>query len=231
MQFKNRKKIQITPSTPDDSDVANENKKVQNLSDFERKNYSLVCKDLTKCYGDLTAVDQLNLIASKYECFGLLGNNGAGKTSTFEMLTGQRSISYGDVWVMGLNLSDNLQNVRQMIGYCPQFDAFINELTGKEILKLFLQIRGLNLSITDSILIEVAKKFDFLSHLNKQFQHYSGGSKRKLSMAVAFLGDPAVVYLDEPTAGMDPISKRIIWNILGNERDSGKFLIIFTNLF
>lgn len=161
-----------------------------------------------------------------YECFGLLGANGAGKTTTFKMLSGDESISFGNAWIKGHSLKTNLKKVHKHIGYCPQFDALIEDLTGRETLKLFSLLRGVPNDTIPQITLFLAKEFGFVKHLDKQVKAYSGGNKRKLSTALALLGNPSVIYLDEPTSGMDPGAKRNLWNGVCRVRDSGKTIIL-----
>lgn len=138
---------------------------------------------------------------NRYECFGLLGVNGAGKTTTFKMLTGDMKIPYGDAWVNGLSLKSEMKKINKLIGYCPQFDALLDNLTGRETLIMFCLIRGITYCNSKVIATQLARDFDFVQHLDKKVEEYSGGNKRKLSTAVALIGDPLVLYMDEPTTG------------------------------
>jgi ATP-binding cassette subfamily A (ABC1) protein 3 len=132
----------------------------------------------------------------------MLGVNGAGKTSTFKMLTGDETISSGEAWVDGISIKTNMNQVHQRIGYCPQFDALIEDLTGRETLKIFALLRGVPRSKIQEISEQLAEDLNFTKHLDKLTKAYSGGNKRKLSTALALIGDPSVIYLDEPTSGM-----------------------------
>lgn len=129
------------------------------------------------------------------ECFGLLGVNGAGKTSTFKMITGDTIISSGDVFVSGISLKTNLADVHKMIGYCPQFDALLDDLTGIETLEIFGLIRGYPKKNIEYIIYFLANILNFTKHLDDKVENYSGGNKRKLSTAIAIMGNPDVVYL------------------------------------
>lgn len=195
------KKNAVAPPVPiidEDSDVTAEKEKIrrENLS-----GYTLVLKDLTKYYKKFLAVNGLCLGVKPYECFGLLGINGAGKTTTFKMMTGDVKISYGDGYVNGFSLKTDLKKVHKQIGYCPQFDAVLDDLTGKETLIMFCLLRGITFSDSKIVADNLAKEFDFYRHLDKKVKEYSGGNKRKLSTAIALIGDPPVIYLDEPTTG------------------------------
>lgn len=152
--------------------------------------------------------------------------NGAGKTSTFKMLTGDIKISHGEAWVQGLSLKTNMKEVHKHIGYCPQFDALIDDLTGRETLRLFALSRGIPKFKLQDVINKLSTDFNFAKHLDKLVKAYSGGNKRKLSTAVALLGNPVIIYLDEPTTGMDPGAKRNLWDVMCNVRDSGKTIVL-----
>lgn len=142
------------------------------------------------------------------------------------MLTGDEKISSGDAWVRGISLKTDMREVHQVIGYCPQFDALIEDMTGRETLEMFCLLRGVPRSCIDDISNRLATDLNFLKHIDKQVNEYSGGNKRKLSTAVALIGNPVVVYLDEPTTGMDPGAKRNLWNMVCKVRNSGKSIIL-----
>ncbi|KAB0796441.1 hypothetical protein PPYR_10502 [Photinus pyralis] len=214
------------PIENEDSDVITEKEKIQNMSAEEIKEHSLVLKDVTKYYKNFLAVNRICLSVNRYECFGLLGVNGAGKTSTFKMMTGDVKISEGDAWVNGLSLKSKMKEIHQMIGYCPQFDALLDDLTCKETLIIFSLLRGFTMSDSELIAQKLAEDFDFTRHLRKKVKQLSGGNKRKLSTAVAMIGNPLVLYLDEPTTGMDPATKRYLWNALCKVRDQGTCIVL-----
>ncbi|KFB51722.1 AGAP007504-PA-like protein [Anopheles sinensis] len=222
----------------EDTDVADERTRVEQFyNDGTYRNASgptlLMLRDLSKCYGRATkevrAVDRLTFAVGERECFGLLGVNGAGKTSTFRMLTGDRRITSGDAWVAGNSLRTQLPAVYRRIGYCPQFDALLEDLTGSETLRIFAQLRGIPTGSISSTIERLAVELNFAKHLHKRVQAYSGGNRRKLSTALALLGDPAVVYLDEPTTGMDPGAKRHFWNVMCHVRAEGQTALVLTS--
>lgn len=223
-----KNKLLVSPPMPEDEDgdITRERERVNALSQHDIASHSLVLKDFSKYYKKFLAVQRLSLIVRGNECFGLLGINGAGKTSTFKMLTGDEKISYGEAWVNGLSLKSSMKKVHQRIGYCPQFDALLDDLTGRETMMLFCLLRGVPTYESKFIIEKLADEFGFSRHINKKVRQYSGGNKRKLSTAVALIGDPSVVYLDEPTTGMDPVAKRYLWNALCKVRDNGKCIIL-----
>lgn len=210
----------------EDEDVKFEKERINNMAPNDYKNYNLIMKNMTRYYGDFKAVNELCVGIKHSECFGLLGINGAGKTSTFKMLTGDIKISDGGAWVKDISLKTNMKQVHQQIGYCPQFDALIDDLTGRETLTLFSMCRGIPRYKLNDVITKLSDDFNFTKHLDKKVKAYSGGNKRKLSTAVALLGNPVIVYLDEPTTGMDPGAKRNLWDVICNVRDSGKTIIL-----
>lgn len=210
-----------------EEDVKAENAKIHSSTDLElSQKYILVLRDVTKYYRNFLAVNGLCLGVQPFECFGLLGVNGAGKTSTFKMMTGDEQITYGEAWVNGFNVKTQQKQVQKLIGYCPQFDALLDDLTVKETLQIFALIRGIPYQQCGELGLKLAQEFDFVKHINKQIKELSGGNKRKLSTALALIGDPPVIYLDEPTTGMDPATKRYLWTALNKLRDNGKCIIL-----
>lgn len=121
--------------------------------------------------------------------------NGAGKTSTFKMLTGDTKISSGEAYVRGISLKNSMPEVHKIIGYCPQFDALLEDMTGAETLELFALLRGIHPSHIPALKHRLATDLNFMKHIDKRVEEYSGGNKRKLSTAVALIGNPVLVYL------------------------------------
>ncbi|KAI4463144.1 atp-binding cassette transporter subfamily a abca [Holotrichia oblita] len=216
-----------------DPDVLDETNKVRN-EQINRRIYEVVLKDVTKYYKRTVAVNQLCLGLKEFECFGLVGTPGAGKSTALKLLAGQIKLSYGDAWISGFNLKQQMSKIRTCIGYCPQYDALFGELTGKETLIIYCLIRGIPITHCTATAKKLAKEFKFFKSLNQTVSYYSGGTKRKLSAAVALIGEPKVILLDEPTAGnrmhgMDPHTKRFIWNSLSRIKENGKCLIVVTD--
>ncbi|XP_064556074.1 phospholipid-transporting ATPase ABCA3 isoform X2 [Drosophila montana] len=214
------------PRTDIDNDVLNEKLRVENMSPEEKASKNLVLDNLSKYYGPFLAVNQVSLCVEESECFGMLGVNGAGKTTTFKMMTGDETISLGTAYVQGLNLKKEMNKVYEKIGYCPQFDALLDNLTGRENLKIFCLLRGVQPENIKTISEDLAKTFGFTKHIDKRTKKYSGGNKRKLSAAIAVIGSPTIIYMDEPTTGMDPAARRHLWNIVCRLRDGGKSIVL-----
>ncbi|XP_075755150.1 phospholipid-transporting ATPase ABCA3 [Pelodiscus sinensis] len=220
-----------TPVLPEDRDVADERKKVLESPPELLSSLSspLVIKELTKVYDtqeSLLAVDRISLAVSKGECFGLLGFNGAGKTTTFKMLTGDESITSGDAYVDGHSLLANIKKVQQRIGYCPQFDALLDHMTGRETLSMYARLRGIPERYIGSCVENMLRGLLLEPHADKLVRSYSGGNKRKLSAGVALIGGPPVIFMDEPSTGMDPVARRLLWDAVTRARECGKSIII-----
>uniref|UniRef100_A0A8D0GV65 ABC transporter domain-containing protein n=1 Tax=Sphenodon punctatus TaxID=8508 RepID=A0A8D0GV65_SPHPU len=219
------------PMMPEDRDVADERKKVLESPPEVLSSLSspLVIKELTKVYNSsefLLSVDRISLAVSKGECFGLLGFNGAGKTTTFKMLTGDETITSGDAYVDGHSILANIKKVQQRIGYCPQFDALLDHMTGRETLSMYARLRGIPERYIGSCVENMLRGLLLEPYADKLVRTYSGGNKRKLSAGIALIGGPPVIFLDEPSTGMDPVARRLLWDAVTRTRECGKSIII-----
>ncbi|XP_058565915.1 phospholipid-transporting ATPase ABCA3 [Neofelis nebulosa] len=218
-----------TSALPEDQDVVDERNRVLAPSLESLLDTPLVIKELSKVYEQRTpllAVDKISLAVQKGECFGLLGFNGAGKTTTFKMLTGEETITSGDAFVGGYSISSEIGKVRQRIGYCPQFDALLDHMTGRETLVMYARLRGIPERHIGACVENTLRGLLLEPHANKLVRTYSGGNKRKLSTGVALLGEPSVIFLDEPSTGMDPVARRLLWDTVARARESGKAIVI-----
>uniref|UniRef100_A0A669R2D0 ATP binding cassette subfamily A member 4 n=1 Tax=Phasianus colchicus TaxID=9054 RepID=A0A669R2D0_PHACC len=166
------------------------------------------------------AVDRLCVGIRPGECFGLLGVNGAGKTTTFKMLTGDTEVTSGDAIVAGNSVLTHISNVHQNMGYCPQFDALDDLLTGREHLYLYARLRGVPVAEWG------IQKLGLPMYADQLAGTYSGGNKRKLSTAIALIGCPPLVLLDEPTTGMDPQSRRLLWDSIVSVLRDGRAVVL-----
>ncbi|KAF1753453.1 hypothetical protein GCK72_020010 [Caenorhabditis remanei] len=208
----------------EDSDVIAEKSVVERLANSNQT--ALVSNNLVKWYGNFNAVKGVNFHVKSKDCFGLLGVNGAGKTSTFQMLTGENSISSGDAYVNGWSVKNNWREAGANVGYCPQYDAVIKEMSGEETLYMFARIRGIPEKEIPVKVKAVIHAIGIGMYAKRQIKTYSGGNKRRLSLGIAIVGLPDVLLLDEPTSGVDPKARRIIWNILNRLRDLGTALVL-----
>lgn len=192
------------------------------------KNSPLVLKELTKTHFKcpvVKAVRNISLVVEKSECFGLLGLNGAGKSSVFKMLTGEETATSGVVLIDGINITENVRKLRSRIGYCPQSDPMLDHLTGRELLMMYARLRG----VPESRIYQYVETFLHSVYLEDadQFVHtYSKENKRKLSTATAFMGKSSAVFLDEPCTGMDPIARRLLWDTITWMCETGKAIVI-----
>eukprot|EP01134_Creolimax_fragrantissima_P005049 CFRG5049T1 len=214
----------------DDEDVLNEEKRVKSGA---ADNDVVVLKDLSKLYKrkgkkqpPKLAVDGVTVGMGTSECFGLLGVNGAGKTTTFNMMTGAHPITEGNAIIGGYDVQREMESVRQLIGYCPQFDALIPLMTGRETLRFYGHLRGIPASRLDDAVERMIHRLDLTAHSERACGTYSGGNKRKLSTAMALIGDPDVVFLDEPTTGVDPKTRRFLWDVLIKATAEGRTLVL-----
>ena len=182
------------------------------------------CSGLVKRYGSLTAVDGVDLDIRRGECFGLLGPNGAGKTTTVEILEGLNEPDAGTVEVLGKQWSHHGNELRERIGMQLQETQLAEKLTVLETLRLFRSFYGKGRDPED-ILDAVSLREKGAAWVRK----LSGGQKQRLSLACALVGDPEVVFLDEPTTGLDPQSRRQVWDIVEGFRARGRTVLLTTH--
>uniref|UniRef100_A0AAX7TCS9 P-type phospholipid transporter n=1 Tax=Astatotilapia calliptera TaxID=8154 RepID=A0AAX7TCS9_ASTCA len=219
------------PAQDEDDDVAAER---QRIYDGGNKADILQIRDLSKVYilikrlisYLLAAVDRICVGVPAGECFGLLGVNGAGKTTTFKMLTGDTDVTSGEASVAGYSILTEILDVHQNMGYCPQFDAIDELLTGREHLYLYARLRGVPESEIPRVAEWGIQKLGLSEYAGRCAGTYSGGNKRKLSTAIAMIGCPALVLLDEPTTGMDPHSRRFLWNAIMTVIRDGRAVVL-----
>ncbi|PNF40610.1 ATP-binding cassette sub-family A member 3 [Cryptotermes secundus] len=213
-----------------DDDVVHEQDRVDGqikVAAVRRDDDIMLVHNLVKKFTrNLTAVKSVSFGVAPGECFGLLGVNGAGKTTIFRMLTGDETPTEGEAWIGQYSLSKDKSEFLAQIGYCPQFDAINEALTGREMLKLFASLRGVS---KNNIEYEVKKWITLMGlqeYENRKCGTYSGGNKRKLSTAMALIGNPPIVFLDEPTSGVDPVARRNLWTVLTSIQKSGQSVVL-----
>uniref|UniRef100_A0A4W4HDU6 ATP-binding cassette sub-family A member 2 n=1 Tax=Electrophorus electricus TaxID=8005 RepID=A0A4W4HDU6_ELEEL len=220
--------VNSQPVEDDDVDVARERRRVLR---GDANSDMLKIENLTKVYksrkmGRILAVDRLCLGVRPGECFGLLGVNGAGKTTTFKMLSGDESTTGGEAFIGGHSILKELLRVQQSIGYCPQFDALFEDLTAREHLKLYTRLRGIPWKDEERVVQWALEKLELSKYADKPAGTYSGGNKRKLSTAIALIGYPSLIFLDEPTTGMDPKARRFLWNLILDIIKTGRSVVL-----
>ena len=166
------------------------------------------------------AVADLSLGIPRGVCFGFLGINGAGKTSTLKLLTGDELPTSGTASINGFDVVTQSSFVQRERGYCPQTDPLLEMLTGREQLGLYARLRGIPRRFINEVVWHLLDKLGLGGICDRRCGSYSGGNKRKLSLAIALIGEPSVLFLDEPSCGMDPVSRRFTWSVISAVADS-----------
>ncbi|XP_035578247.1 ATP-binding cassette sub-family A member 3-like isoform X4 [Zalophus californianus] len=212
----------------DDEDVQNERQRIlgqpQGLLDS-----TVLIKELTKIYFKypvILAVKNISVTIQRGECFGLLGFNGAGKTTTFKILTGEETVTSGDVFIEHFSITKSLQKVKSRVGYCPQSDALLEYMTGREIMIMCARLWGVSEPQIQLYVNRWLSSVQLEPHADKLIRTYSGGTKRRLSTAIALMGKTSLILLDEPSTGMDPVARHLLWDAVTWTRESGKAIII-----
>lgn len=181
---------------------------------------------LTKKYKDLTAVDSLDLTVETGELFSLLGVNGAGKTTTVKMLSCLSKPTCGDAFLNGNSVISDVSAVKSIIGVSPQETAVAPNLTVKENLELMCGVHGISKEKRREKTAELAEKFELNSILKKKAGKLSGGWQRRLSIAMALISEPQILFLDEPTLGLDVLARSELWDLIRDLK--GKTTVILT---
>lgn len=189
----------------------------------------IVITDLVKNFDDVTAVNGLNLDIRKGELFGFLGPNGAGKTTTIRMLCGLLAPSAGTAQIGGYDIRKDLPKIKERIGVCPQEAAVFKFLTGKENIELMGSLHGMDKRVIRDRATELLSQADFLEAAKRNAKGYSGGMMRQLNLLMALISDPEIVFLDEPTVGMDARARRRTWEYIAALKDQGKTVILTTH--
>ena len=177
--------------------------------------------NLTKKFKDLLAVDEVNLEVEEAECFGLLGPNGAGKTSLIKMITAVSPPTKGDIWVQGKDLRTHSRQVKAILGVVPQLDNLDPDLTVLQNLMAFARYFNIPRNEAYRRSMEVLSLFELESKHNSQIRELSGGMKRRLLLARGLINQPRILVLDEPTIGLDPQAKYLVWHKLAELRSQG----------
>ncbi|XP_064639589.1 cholesterol transporter ABCA5-like isoform X2 [Lineus longissimus] len=214
----------------EDSDVTEERRRVKSLDQDGENAPVVVVKNLrkefeksvkgNKCFGRdqniHVAVRNTSFAVGPGEVFGLLGPNGAGKTTTLNMIIAEEGVTRGNVTVVGNDVHSSMSSAFQDLGYCPQHDPIWPEITLAEHIECYAAIRGVHPQLIKSLKERYISALEIEEHKNKRARQLSGGTKRKLSYIMSLLGDPKVVLLDEPSTGMDPKSKRFLWDTINS---------------
>mgnify|MGYP000271244003 FL=1 len=181
-------------------------------------------RELRKSYGDIKAVDGISLEVFEGEIFGILGPNGAGKTTTLEMIETLREPDAGEISVLGMDTRSHARAIKGLIGVQLQSTVFIDELTVRETIDFFGSFYDRSLPV-DSLIARAELGEKAGSRVNS----LSGGQSKRLSIALALVNDPSVIFLDEPTTGLDPQARRSVWEMIESLRGQGKTVIVTTH--
>ena len=179
---------------------------------------------LKKVYGDLIAVNDISFAVKKGEIFAFLGPNGAGKTTTVEMIESIRTPTAGSIKLLGKDVKTQFNDVKEKIGILPQEFHSFERLTVRETLVYFL-----NLFKKKADVDEIIKSLDLTSHKNMLYKNLSGGLKQRVGVAISLVNDPEIIFLDEPTTGLDPKARREVWGVIAKLRKKGKTVFLTTH--
>ena len=180
--------------------------------------------DLCKAYGGIRAVDGVSFSVASGEVFGILGPNGAGKTSTVEILEGMRVPDSGTAWINGIDVEKNPRAVKSMIGIQLQSTTFFDRLSLAEILQVFASIYHRQVDP-----LELLGQVELQDRAKSVFKDLSGGQKQRFSVATTLVNDPLVLFLDEPTTGLDPQARRHMWELIEAFKGQGKTVLLTTH--
>jgi len=181
-------------------------------------------KNLTKKYKNNIAVNNISFDVKKGEIFGLLGENGAGKTTTLEMIEGLRKPTSGQISILGIDIEQNSNKIKEFIGVQLQSSAYYNNLNLEEILILFGTLYKKKIDPG-----KLLTKVNLLHKRKNDVNNLSGGQKQRFSIAASMVNDPEIVFLDEPTTGLDPLARRNLWKLITEIKSQGKTIILTTH--
>jgi ABC-2 type transport system ATP-binding protein len=186
--------------------------------------FAIVVDGLRKAYGSLVAVDGISFRVKEREIFGLLGPNGAGKTTTVEILEGLREADDGRALVAGIDVRKERDRVKSLIGVQLQSSAFFDGLSLLELLDMFAALYGRSVDA-----MAILKKVDLAEKARSQVNKLSGGQKQRFSIATALVNEPRILFLDEPTTGLDPQARRNLWELADSIRAEGRTIVLTTH--
>ena len=190
---------------------------------------AIVISSLTKKFEDVTAVDGLDLKIEGGELFGLLGPNGAGKTTTINLLCGLLEPTSGSANVGGYDIQKEAHKVKELIGVCPQATAVFPYLTGRQNVELFGNLHTMPKEKLRKNTDDLLERLDLTADAKRRVKSYSGGMKRRINLIMALVHDPEIAFLDEPTVGMDPQSRRAVWDFIKELKKQNKTVIMTTH--
>jgi ABC-2 type transport system ATP-binding protein len=192
----------------------------------EKNQAAVEVSELTKIINERIIVDRISFSVKNGETFGLLGANGSGKTTTFNMLSGLLSPSSGSVIILGKSMKEIKKIPRPEIGFVMQEDSFYETLTARENLEFFAEMMGIPEDEKEKRIRKLLQEMSLSDKADTLSSRLSGGMKKRLNMACALVHDPNVIFLDEPTVGLDPVVRKEIWGIIEKMHQSDKTIII-----
>ena len=193
------------------------------------KEAAIAIEGLAKKFEDVTAVDGLSLTIEKGELFGLLGPNGSGKTTTINMLCGLLEPTTGSAKICDYDIRKEPNKIKELIGVSPQETAVYPHLTGKENIELFANLQAMPKEKLKRNVDELLQKLSLRDHAKRRAGKYSGGMMRRINLAMALVHDPEIAFLDEPTVGMDPQSRRAVWDFIRELEKQNKTVLLTTH--
>ena len=190
--------------------------------------YVIVADSLVKQFPNKLAVNGISLKVKKGEVFGILGPNGAGKSTFLKMLTTLIPITSGKATIFGKDVEKNSTEVRKLIGLTGQFATIDETLTAMENLMIFSELNGLNRKQSKKRALDLLNQFSLIEAKDRPIKEFSGGMRRRLDLAVSLITSPPIIFLDEPTTGLDPVTRGEMWDVIRNLIQSGSTVVLTT---
>ena len=190
--------------------------------------YAVEINGLTKTFGQQTAVDQVSFNIKRGEIFGLLGPNGAGKTTTLRMMTTLLQPTSGDIKIFGHDVKTESQTVRSLFGLTGQYASVDEDISARENLMIFSRLNGLSRQEAKARTAELLEEFSLVNSADKAISNFSGGMRRRLDLAVSLITRPALIFLDEPTTGLDPRTRTQMWDTIRQLVAAGSTIVLTT---
>ena len=190
--------------------------------------YAVEINGLTKTFGQQTAVDQVSFNIKRGEGFGLLGPNGAGKTTTLRMMTTLLQPTSGDIKIFGHDVKTESQTVRSLFGLTGQYASVDEDISARENLMIFSRLNGLSRQEAKVRTTELLEEFSLVNSADKAISNFSGGMRRRLDLAVSLITRPALIFLDEPTTGLDPRTRTQMWDTIRQLVAAGSTIVLTT---
>lgn len=190
--------------------------------------YAVEINGLTKTFGQQTAVDQVSFNIKRGEVFGLLGPNGAGKTTTLRMMTTLLQPTSGDIKIFGHDVKTESQTVRSLFGLTGQYASVDEDISARENLMIFSRLNGLSRQEAKARTAELLEEFSLVNSADKAISNFSGGMRRRLDLAVSLIIRPALIFLDEPTTGLDPRTRTQMWDTIRQLVAAGSTIVLTT---